>query len=483
MHTRMAKNLISAKNLLPVLNATSLSFSRLFETKRKQGALSESEARVYSNIEECLREGVRRAKNEASVYSIYAAFSKGCLLKAYTEEAAILGLLAYECALTFKGKETLAGRDWGEGFAHAYEIAKTLYDGPILFEDASIVAEAYARRIEDLDGLIALFRGPHEPMKGAEVFYDFLKAQAMGFASPLTLKEDGPFDDLSKARLELDGYHLTFTLQFLNAKHKEFDEEGYLACLHANGSNVFYETKGTQIHVDMETFTPAPILEKSQEYGEFVTLQLKNRYVETLDKTPLYFRNKRPSIGDRAVVSVVLSKKCADLFLDLGAEVVYEEEAGRTSIEELLRLFKKSSSTNVIFLPISKRLYLLGKIASRLLEEKNVIVLRSSSLQQAYFALSDALFEEEGIDALLDSLNAGLTNIIPLEAKKGRLLNVLSAYEGIEDAEFCFVMYGGNDMKEITDAKMALEDINPYLEVGELDLGLDEETYLLGVSK
>ena len=480
----MQKNLLQSDALLPVLHATSLSFSRLFAYKCAKNLLSREQMRVYGNVEEALKEGVASALKQTSAYGIYREFSKGCLCKAHTAEAAILGYLAYECALTFKGKQTLSGKDWGEGFKAGFLAAKALYGGPILFADESILQQAYAREIDNLDDLIALFSTFHTPGKESEVFYDFLKASAIGFASPVKPEGSSPFEELSKTRLEVEGYRLSFLLQCLNAKNREFDEASYRRYVESYASSCQIEVQGTRVCVNAHTNLPAPIIAKSQEYGEFVTFSLKSEYMESFDAKPSYLRTKRPETKDRSLVVVAPSKACARLFSDLGAEIVIDASScGDIRIEELLLGFRKCEVNNVLFLPTSKKEYLLGRIAAKLTQDKNVIVLSCFSLQQAYFGLSDALFEEEGIDALLESINLGIERIEPLSCPKGELEATLGAYPSIDDAEICFVMYGGEKNEELETIAAKMEEDHPYLEIGCLDIGLPEGTYLIGVSK
>ena len=479
----MRKNFISSDTLLPVLHATSLSFSRLFASRCAKKELSEEETFVYGNVEECLKEGVASARKETSVYQIYLAFSKGCLSKAYTEEAAVLGLFAYECALTFKGKQSLSGKDWGDGFKKGFLAAKEIYDGPILFADESILKEAYERKIDDLDGLIALFSLPHKESKGSEVFYDFIKASAMGFASPLPISEESsPFGEMSLTRLEKDGYRLSLRLQCLHSKNKAFDEKEFASYLKVHSRSYQLEVNGDKIAVNAHVDNPALIVNKCQEYGEFVSFSLKNAYVESFDSRPSYLRNKRPSSRDRSLLTYAPSKKCASLFSNLGAELVIDgSNCPLLRVEDLLLGIHKCSEGNVIFLPTSRAQCLLGKIASRLIYDKNVIVLSCSSLQQAYFGLSNALFEEEGLDALLESINAGIDSIVPLSCEKGELLSCLKGYSSIEESEIAFIMASGQDESEIEEAKSSLEELNPYLEIGSLDI--DSSEYLIGVAK
>lgn len=481
-HCHMGKTFVSSSLLLPVLNATSIAFSRLYDRKEENNKLSVRQRRVYGNVEDGLREGVSMARNQSSVYSIYRCFAIGCLKKANCEEAAILGLMAYECAMSFKGKSILTERDWGEGFTKAYEVAKSLYKGPILFEEGSILKRAYSIGVSTLDDLIKILSHPYTPSQEGEVFFDFLKAAAMGFASPMPLKEEGPFDSLSPTRLAKEGYCLSFFLQCLNAKNKPFDYDEYASFLSTHAEEAHIKEQGGQVFVDCLTYSPAPILDKSQEYGEFVNLKLKSRYLEQLDASPRLFKAPHPSIKGRAVFLSAPSTQCASIFLDLGAEVVLDKSTCRDiRIEHLLDSFRSSACPNILFLPTSPCEALLGKIASRLTQSKNVIVLPSLSLQEAYFALSTALFEEEGIDALSESLCRGIEAITPYEAREGELRKTLQEVPNIEEAEICFIM-GDASKEEIREALAALEKINPYLEAGVLDIG-NSKNYLIGVSR
>lgn len=479
----MRKNLISSDTLLPVLNATSLSFSRLFAHKAARGELDQELRRVYGNVEECLKEGVMAASKETSVYQIYLSFARGCLYKAYTEEAAVLGLLAYECAATFKGKQALTGKDWGDGFKAGFLAASSLYEGPILFADESILKEAYQRKIDDLDSLIALFSLPRKESKGSEVFYDFLKASAMGFASPLPLKEESaPFGEMSLTRLEKEGYHLRFLLQCLHSKNKPFDEGEFAFFLKEHSRSYRLEVSNGKVNVQAHVDSPAPILSKSQEYGEFVSFSLRNAYVESFDSRPTYTRNRRPSSKDRALLTYAPTSKCASLFCDLGAELVIDgSNRALLRVEDILLGLRKCTAHNAIFLPTSKKQYVLGKIASRLLYDKNVIVLPCFSLQQAYFGLSNALFEEEGLDALLESLSQGMERIEPYRCEKGELVACLKGIPDIDESEIAFVLTDEAEGEELFDATAAMEELNPYLEIGYLDAGIPH--YLIGVAK
>lgn len=482
----MAKNFLSSSSLLPFLSGASLAFSRLYEQKLKSEAFEEGEEEIYANVEECLRAGVKEVDKEASLFSGYLSFAKGALSHAKTEEAAVLGYLAYECALTFKGKATVAGKDWADGFLKAVEKLKAFYDGPLAEFDESLVKRFLFEKPTSLEDVASMFMSLDAPKGKEKVLHAFLYCQAEGFLHP-SKETPAPLEEIPPFSNGKDGYRMKFVLQILNRKIERtpFVYEDYVASLESNAEDVECKKQGTRVIVNLVTLDPSRILSLSQQYGEFVSFQMDNAYLAAQDSHPVISSKKSEIEKGRAVVAVTISESMSELFQKLGAHVTVDHsKSSGVSVDDILTAFKRIPSGDIIFLPDSQKLFVLGKIAGKLLGDRNVIVLPSSSPQECYFALSNALFEDEAIDDLIASLMNGIESIASLSAKKNELLSVLRAYETIEDAEFCFIFCGKKASEdEIAEARASLEEDNPYLEIGEIEIGQKSPDYLIGVSK
>ena len=482
----MAKNFLNSNSLLPFLSSASIAFSREYERMAKAGFSSKKEETAYANVDECLREGIQKVHEDASLYSGYLSFAKGALRKARTEEGAVLGYMAYECALSFKDKTIVTGKDWAEGFRRGVEAIKAFYDSPIIQDDEKIVDLILQEKPTNVEEVAAFFRRMNVPNKDGQVLRTFLACQAEGFLSPEP-KAVHSVEEFSPYQLGKSGYRLSFSLQILNKKIETdpFDYEEYVAILEAASEELECERRGMRIIVNLSTFDPSIILSVSQKYGEFIAFQMDNVYLYERDSHPRICLNKKDKEKSKAAVVEASSQPMVELFLKLGASVAIDcSSCPQITIGDYLDAFDRSSAQDIIFLPNSKTSYLLGKIASKLAKEKNVIVLPSSSVQECYFALSNALFEEENIDDLLASLLSGIESISSLYAERGELLEVLKGYEGIDEAEFCFILSGEKaDKDEIEAVKEALEEDYPFLEIGEIECGQKSPVYLLGVSK
>ena len=482
----MAKNFLSSSSLLPFLSGASFAFSRLYEQRLKSGSFSKGEEEVYSNVEECLRAGVKEVDKEASIFSGYLAFAKGALNHAKTEEAAVLAYLAYECALTFKGKATVTGKDWADGFLKAVEKLKAFYNGPLVEFDEGLAKRFLFEKPTSLEQVASMFLSLDAPTDGEEVLHAFLACQAEGFLHP-SQESPAPLEEIPPFSNGKDGYRMKFVLQILNRKIgvNPFVYEDYVASLEASAKDVECQKQGTRVIVNLVTLDPSIILSLSQKYGEFVAFQMDNAYLVAQGSHPLISSSDAEIEKGRAVVAVTVSTKMSELFQKLGAYVTIDRsKSSGVSVGDIISAFEEIPNGDIIFLPDSPKLFVLGKIAGKLLGDRNVIVLPSSSSQECYFALSNALFEEESIDELIASLTNGMESIASLSAKKGDLLNALRSYEGIEDAEFCFILCGKKaNPEEIEEARAALEEDNPYLEIGEIEIDQKSPDYLIGVSK
>lgn len=159
--------------------------------------------------------------------------------------------------------------------------------------------------------------------------------------------------------------------------------------MNAGDSDVFVDdTEIIKVHV--HTNDPGKVLSAAVTCGALATVKIENmklQHSNVISEQSVSSEEKGPKIAEPekkyGFVSVAAGEGLCEVFRDLGVDVIVE--GGQTmnpSTEDIISAVYKTPSEIVYVLPNNKNIYMAAKQASEIIEEKQVIVIRTTSVPQ-----------------------------------------------------------------------------------------------------
>ena len=272
---------------------------------------------------------------------------------------------------------------------------------PVL-KSAGVVDSGAFGYITVLDGMTKYLRG-EENADGASDRLSLAKANPAQSATPAT---KGLFNENSDF---VDGYCMEFLLQLMNAKHYRdtFRVEEYTAALNPLGESIVVIQEGSIVKVHIHTFSPSPIIDLSQKYGEFIAFKLENMTLQHME-TDLKYEKPAPA-KTFGIIAVVDGDGLQRIYKDLGCDIVIS--GGKTlnvSAGEIKEAIENLNAETTIVLPNNENSFEAVNQAIGLLPDKKVVIVPSTNPVEGYFALSMDVGDSEDVEYRIDSIKTGL---------------------------------------------------------------------------
>ena len=198
-----------------------------------------------------------------------------------------------------------------------------------------------------------------------------------------------------------------------------------LACM--GGESVVAYQQGDIVKVHVHTFTPGRILDRMQNYGEFLTVKVENMMLEHTETECKKEQADKPY----SVVAAASGDGMADLFSDLGADQVIREE--NPSTNDFLEAFRLCGSGNILVFPNHKNSFLAAQQAAKLIQGKDIRIIETANDVQGYSALSVLTPGIRDMDALECSARRAAEDVIDGEvtaAIRDAVIDGLSIHRG-----------------------------------------------------
>ena len=292
------------------------------------------------------------------------------------------------------------------------------------------------------------------------------------------------------------GYCTEFLLQLLNSKIDipSFDVDKFIKDISLLGDSLVVTMDGSIVKVHIHTKTPANVLTFAQQYGEFLKIKIENMALQHNE----VLKQKRKEI---AIISIALGEGIINTFKELGSTLVLNGgQTMNTSTEEIVNAIKEVNADNVILLPNNSNILLACTQAKELVDDVNVYIVETKTIQEGYYGLSMMMGSEKDPDVLVEQINAGKDlmqsafvakatrdyKYQDVNGKAGDYVGyfdkdivcnsvdlftcahqLVDSIEGIEDKEVMFIFYGESvSDEEAEEFKEQLEEKYPYLEIG-----------------
>lgn len=282
------------------------------------------------------------------------------------------------------------------------------------------------------------------------------------------------------------GYCTEFLLRLQRSKTDltSFTTDIFIDYLSGIGDSIVAFLTGTILKVHVHTMTPWKVLEFAQRYGEFLTVKIENMTLqhneineESRKKTEVEELRVRKARKKFGLVTVATGEGIVGIFKECGADVVIEGGQGKNpSTDDFLHAFDEVNADYIFVLPNNGNIILAARQAADLYEGSEIIIVESKNVGQAYSALSllDYSSDDPGViadklkqdmqgvatgmitrsvrDAVLNGVEIesddfiGFTDKTMLVSRKDKTDAVCGLIDkmGIEEKEYCILVYGQN---------------------------------------
>lgn len=506
-----------------------------------------------TNMKLTLQNGIRNTSETNSIGIVASQLEKGMLLGARGNSGVILSLFFKGLSISLRGKDRVGTIELVQaliqGYQSAYSAVVHPTEGTILtvaregienikdqiHEEDSIqsLLEQYCASMKESlrhtpeklavlkeanvvdsggNGLLIIFEGMVKYLQGEKLEGTEEEIQPASTSTPVISK------DIFNADSELEyGYCTEFILQLQNRKIKEnpFVLEEFISFLKTLGDSIVAVQDEDIVKIHVHTLTPGKVIEKAQEFGEFVTFKMENMSIQHHEV--LARQEKKQEHQPVAYVAVAQGEGVTNLLKELGCTIVLQGgQTMNTSTEEFIEAFQACQADDIIVLPNNKNILLAAQQAKELYMSANIHVLETTSVMEGYFALSLLSGNEVDIDEQLKTMKAGLDQVVTIstthairdskidhiECKKDAAisfvdsclvasyqdkiqatLEALEKVENLSNKEICVILKGKD--ASVEEAKMLQDEIEKkysYLEVGIIEGEQEIYDFILGLS-
>lgn len=231
-------------------------------------------------------------------------------------------------------------------------------------------------------GFVAILEGMRAALKNQPV-------EAVNRESAPATSQKANFADFETVDIEFP-----YCTECIVTKSPEYQGEGKVDAFHqfvlsAGNSAVFVEDSEI-VKVHVHTKDPGRVLSEAIRYGSLYTVKvenMQNQHTELIEKSELQKAVRAPE-KQYGFVSVTMGEGMRTLFADLGVDsFVFGGQTMNPSTEQLIEAINDTPSEIVYLLPNNSNICLVAEQASRLVQDKTVIVIPSVSVPQGIAAM------------------------------------------------------------------------------------------------
>lgn len=354
-------------------------------------------------------------RNDASVYDVAKAFSRGLLMGARGNSGVILSQIFRGFAQGLKGKIEATAQDISDallmGKEVAYKAVRRPVEGTILTvirESSQALADSVYPDMPLDEALDILLKEARESLKRTPNLLPVLKEAGVvdsggaglckiieGFDLALhnQIVEKNMPDVVSdsvvepiignvQASLEHKefGYCTEFILKLpedpIKAKKKNFVPSRFSGVLNSHGNSIVMVHDDDLIKVHIHTLNPGNILTYAQQFGEFVKIKVENMSEQHTHLIEEDAKAKEDEIKKQpkkpfGLISVGAGKGIVDLFKDLNCD--YIVSGGQTmnpSTEDFIKAIKSINAEQIFILPNNSNIIMAATQACDVMNEE-----------------------------------------------------------------------------------------------------------------
>lgn len=354
-------------------------------------------------------------RNDASVYDVAKAFSRGLLMGARGNSGVILSQIFRGFAQGFKGKIEATAQDISDALLMGKEVAYKAVMRPVEGTILTVIRESSQALADSVypdmpldEALDILLKEARESLKRTPNLLPVLKEAGVvdsggaglckiieGFDLALhnQIVEKNMPDVVSdsvvepiignvQASLEHKefGYCTEFILKLpedpIKAKKKNFVPSRFSGVLNSHGNSIVMVHDDDLIKVHIHTLNPGNILTYAQQFGEFVKIKVENMSEQHTHLIEEDAKAKEDEIKKQpkkpfGLISVGAGKGIVDLFKDLNCD--YIVSGGQTmnpSTEDFIKAIKSINAEQIFILPNNSNIIMAATQACDVMNEE-----------------------------------------------------------------------------------------------------------------
>ena len=354
-------------------------------------------------------------RNDASVYDVAKAFSRGLLMGARGNSGVILSQIFRGFAHGLKGKIEATAQDISDALLMGKEVAYKAVMRPVEGTILTVIRESSQALADSVypdmpldEALDILLKEARESLKRTPNLLPVLKEAGVvdsggaglckiieGFDLALhnQIVEKNMPDVVSdsvvepiignvQASLEHKefGYCTEFILKLpedpIKAKKKNFVPSRFSGVLNSHGNSIVMVHDDDLIKVHIHTLNPGNILTYAQQFGEFVKIKVENMSEQHTHLIEEDAKAKEDEIKKQpkkpfGLISVGAGKGIVDLFKDLNCD--YIVSGGQTmnpSTEDFIKAIKSINAEQIFILPNNSNIIMAATQACDVMNEE-----------------------------------------------------------------------------------------------------------------
>lgn len=222
------------------------------------------------------------------------------------------------------------------------------------------------------------------------------------------------------------GYCTEFLLRLQKSKIDidSFDLDAFIGWLNSVGDSVVAFREGTIVKVHVHTKRPGDILNRCQEYGEFLTTKIENmtlQHNEAHGKGGYQPKNTKPK-KPYGIVTVAAGEGLKEIFTSLGVDAVVDGgQSMNPSAQDMLDAYESIGAQTVYVFPNNSNIVLTAEQAAAMAEGIDVRIIKTKTIGEGYAAISMfdiTVGDTDAVVAYLDEIIEGVvTGIVSVASR------------------------------------------------------------------
>ena len=304
-------------------------------------------------------------------------------------------------------------------------------------------------------GLVEFLQGAVDVLSGKEVDLSGVERVAKKPAATQT-----------EAPLEEKDIKFGYCTEFIVMTKEEIsmeEEQKFKDFLMGIGDSIVVVADEDIIKVHVHTNHPGKAIEKGLTYGELTNMKIDNMREEHRER--LNLTQAEAQVDDQPVkpeepkkdygfVAVSIGQGMNDIFRELGVD--YLIEGGQTmnpSTEDMLNAIEQVNAETVFILPNNKNIILAATQAQSLVEDKNVVIIPTTTVPQGISAIigfdpeADVESNEESMKDIIECVKTGEVTYAVRDTSINGIAIKIDDIMGIDDDGIKKV---GQDIEKVT---------------------------------
>lgn len=212
-------------------------------------------------------------------------------------------------------------------------------------------------------------------------------------------------------KLDEFGYCTELIVQLAD-DNNEFRLNDSISYLNEIGNSVVAVQDSNIVKIHVHTLKPEMALAHFHKFGEFRKLKIENMSLQHNEMQHVHIRS------EKAIVAVVNGPGCADVFREMGVDVIIDRSAKEElSVGQIVEGVKETEADEVVLMLDDKNLHLLTIGVQEICKDVKVHAISAKNVPDEYAALSTIDLEKSAKE-IAEDMDAGIADSISCIIKK-----------------------------------------------------------------